>query len=211
MNGLCKITGIFSLILWIVSSGCMRATLPSSTPPSTLAQNTLQATPEDKKLDEVLLKFQRGILFLENDKHKEARTLFEELRETYPNVSVFHNNLGITYKRLGLMQQAQDAYRQAIEIHNSDPEPHYNLAIILREQGEFRKAEEEYKKAISLVPNFRDAHYNLAVLYDLYLNQPAEAVQHYQTYLDLGGENQEEIKIWIASLEKRIEDPRRTP
>jgi Flp pilus assembly protein TadD len=170
-----------------------------------------KATPEDKKLDEVLLKFQRGILFLENGKHKEARTLFEGLRETYPNVGVFHNNLGVAYKRLGLMQQAQDAYRQAIEIQNSDPEPYYNLAIILREQGEFREAEEKYKAAIVLAPDFRDAHYNLAVLYDLYLNEPAQAIRHYQTYLGLGGENQEEIKIWIASLEKRIEDLRRTP
>jgi len=211
MNTLCKISGIFSLTLWIVSSGCMRAILPPPTPSSTLSQNAPQATPEDKKLDEVLLKFQRGILFLENGKHKEARTLFEGLRETYPNVSVFHNNLGVAYKRLGLLQQAQDAYRQAIEIHSSDPEPHYNLAIILREQGEFRKAEEEYKEAISLAPDFRDAHYNLAVLHDLYLNEPAEAILHYQTYLNLGGENQEEIKIWIASLEKRIEEPRRAP
>jgi hypothetical protein len=41
------------------------------------------------------------------------------------------------------------------------------------------------------------------VLYDLYLNEPEKAIEHYQTYLAAGGEGREEVTIWIAALEKR--------
>ncbi len=211
MNTFYKIAGVLSLFLWIATGGCMRAPLLSSKALSSPSQDVSQHPTESLKLDAALLQFQQGIQFLEKGKIQEARTLFEGLRDTYPDVSVFHNNLGVTYKRLGLLQQAATSYQQAIEIHNSYPEAHYNLAIVLREQGEFRKAEQAYKTAISLSPDFRDAHYNLAVLYDLYLNEPVEAIRHYQTFLDLGGGGQEEIKIWIAGLQKRMEDPRRAP
>jgi tetratricopeptide (TPR) repeat protein len=211
MKVLFNYMGISLLAVWTLTGGCIRASLPSPGLPPPSSQNIPQPPPESKRLDEVLLKFQRGIQLLESGRVQESRALFEDLRNNNPNVSVFHNNLGVVYKRLGLLQQASESYQKAIEIHSGYPEPYYNLAIVLREKGEFQKAEEAYKKTISLAPDFRDAHYNLAVLYDLYLNNPVEAVQYYQNYLNLGGENQEEIRIWIAGLQKRMEKPGESP
>jgi len=195
--------GLLLLIFGVIPTGCMRATLQMLKPTTASTENGPRGTTESLKLDHVLLKFQQGIQFLESGKLKKARSLFEELRDTHPNISVFHNNLGVTYRRMGLLKQATNSYQRAIEIQSDYPEAHYNLAIALREQGEFRRAEKAYRKAIAFTPDFHDAHYNLAVLYDLYLNEPAKAIRHYQSYLDLGGGNQEEIEIWIAGLQKR--------
>jgi tetratricopeptide (TPR) repeat protein len=194
-------------------AACTRATLPPPTP--TTAQTTARTeesrTAEAQKLDQVLLRFQKGTSLIENGKLQEARAVFENLRTGYPHVSVFHNNLGVVYKRLGLLPEAVAAYQQAIKIQPEYPEAYYNLGLALREQGEFRQAEDAYQRALSAAPDFRDADYNLAVLYDLYLNEPDKAIEHYQTYLASGGEGQEEVAIWIAALQKRVDRAKETP
>ncbi|MFZ5876346.1 MAG: tetratricopeptide repeat protein [Nitrospirota bacterium] len=204
----------FSVLLVLVAAlaACTRATLPpTQSPTQTTARADESRAAEAQKLDQVLLRFQKGTSLIENGRLKEARAAFESLRTSYPHVSVFHNNLGVVYKRLGLLQDAVAAYQQAIKIQPQYPEAYYNLGLALREQGEFRQAEDAYRRALSAAPDFRDADFNLAVLYDLYLNEPDKAIEHYQTYLAAGGEGQEEVAIWIAALQKRVERAKETP
>lgn len=196
---------VASLLLVAALIGCTRATLPPPAPaPSSVRIDERRST-ETRQMDHVLLNFQKGITLVEHHQLKEAKAVFESLRTSYPHVSVFHNNLGVVDKRLGLLDEAVASYREAITIQPAYPEAHYNLAIALREQGQFRQAEEAYQHAIEGAPDFRDAHYNLAVLYDLYLNEPEKAIEHYQTYLASAGEGKEEVTIWIAALKKRAE------
>ena len=191
--------------------GCTRATLPLPAHTPTVERAGERHPTEPRQMDQVLLSFQKGITLVEHDKLKEAKAVFEGLRTSHPHVSVFHNNLGVVDKRLGLLDEAVASYREAIAIQPAYPEANYNLAIALREQGQFRQAEEAYRRAIEAAPDFRDAHYNLAVLYDLYLNEPEKAIEHYQTYLASGGEGKEEVTIWIAALQKRAEHSKERP
>ncbi len=195
--------GLLALVAAL--AGCTRATLPALAPVPAAARADDSRATDGRKLDQVLLNFQKGITLVDHNKLKEAKAVFEGLRANYPHVSVFHNNLGVVDKRLGLLDEAVASYRQAIAIQSSYPEAHYNLAIALREQGHFREAEEAYHHAIESAPDFRDAHYNLAVLYDLYLNEPEKAIEHYQTYLASGGDGRDEMTIWITALQKRAE------
>lgn len=203
----------FALLAVVTASACTRASLPAPTsaPSASAARSEELRAAEAKKLDQVLLNFQKGTSLLEKGKFTEAKAVFEGLRTTYPRVSVLHNNLGVVYKRLGLLDDAIASYRQAIAIHVAYPEAYYNLAIALRERGDFREAEDAYQRAIDSAPDFRDAHYNLAVLYDLYLNEPEHAIAHYETYLASGGEGREEVTIWIAALHKRAEQHKEEP
>jgi Flp pilus assembly protein TadD len=123
-----------------------------------------------------------------------------------------HNMLGVVYRRRGMLDKAIAEYRKAIALSESSAstasgqtvsaEVYYNLAIAQRENGDFRKAEEAYLKSIKLNPNFAAAYYNLGVLYDLYLNQPSDAVRCYREYERLAGQNQN-VDVWIADLEQR--------
>lgn len=192
--------GLLSICLVLTSVGCMRAFSHYS------PDGPKMGTSSGVNLGEILPQFQQGIEFLESGRIDEAKTVFEDLRYDYPHISVFHHNLGVAYKRLGLLDQAVGSYREAIHLNGSYPEPYYNLGIALREKGDFQGAEKKYKKALALNPSFGDAHFNLAVLYDLYLNIPKEAIKHYQVYLGLTPGNHGEIQIWITGLQKRMEE-----
>ncbi len=168
----------------------------NTTQPSSLQNNT--------EFDNILRQFQTGIQLLEDGRTEEGRLAFESLRDLYPDVSVFHINLGIAYKRLNRLSESINAYRHAVRLQGTYPEAYYNLAIILKDLGAFAEAEAAYLKTIALSPDFLDAHYNLAVLYDLYLDQAEAALRHYRRYTELKKETDEEMKIWMAGLEKRI-------
>jgi hypothetical protein len=44
---------------------------------------------------------------------------------------------------------------------------------------------------------------NLGVLYDLYLSQPQKALDQFEHYLQLAGENKQ-VSGWVVELRKRV-------
>jgi tetratricopeptide (TPR) repeat protein len=181
----------FVLCLAIGAGGCaLRRPVPASPSPA---------------MSGVFLRFHNAVRAIESNDPKTAIRLLEGLTADYPDVGVFHHDLGVAYRKAGLSDKAAASYRRAITLDGNLSEAHYNLAIILREQGKFSEAETEYRAALALSPDFKDAHYNLGVLYDLYLDRPAEAMDHYQKYLEFGGGDKELIEVWMAALKKRME------
>jgi tetratricopeptide (TPR) repeat protein len=142
-----------------------------------------------------------------------ALQLFEQSAEADPAQAAAHNNLGILYKRAGRLDDAIAAYQQAVARRAGYPEAYYNLALAHRAKGEFKQAETAYLKALELNEQFVDAHYNLGILYDLYLAQPAKALEHYRASLRLNGPNTQEVSRWVAALERIVppQEPPSTP
>ena len=64
-------------------------------------------------------------------------------------------------------------------------------------------------KAINADPNYALAHYNLGVLNELYLQRLDVALQHFEHYQLLSGDDKQVTK-WIADLKRRIDVSRRT-
>ncbi|MFV9615434.1 MAG: tetratricopeptide repeat protein, partial [Gammaproteobacteria bacterium] len=61
-------------------------------------------------------------------------------------------------------------------------------------------AKKDYEKAIELKPDYSNAHYNLALLYDIYLQEMALAIKHYETYLSLIKKPDEATQEWVNHL-----------
>jgi len=154
----------------------------------------------------------QGLSYFEQGQLENAQRIFESLVQSNADRIELHNALGVLYRRRGLLDKAIAEYTTAISLSGrpapasagrvASPELYNNLAIAYREHGEFKKAEETYRKAITLDPKFATAYYNLGVLYDLYLNQPSDAVRCYREYEKLVGQNQT-VDVWIADLEQR--------
>lgn len=156
--------------------------------------------------------YQQGLSYFEQGQLENAQRVFESLVRSNANRVELHNALGVLFKRRGMLDKAIAEYTMAISLSEApsappavrvaSPELHNNLAIAYREHGEFKKAEETYRRAITLDPKFATAYYNLGVLYDLYLNQPSDALRNYREYEKLAGQNQT-VDVWIADLEQR--------
>ncbi|MBI3610735.1 MAG: tetratricopeptide repeat protein [Nitrospirae bacterium] len=156
--------------------------------------------------------YRQALSYLDQGQLENAQSALEPLVASHPDRIDLHNTLGILYRRRGMLDKAIDEYQKAIALSERAPEAsparpvfpelYNNLAIAYREQGDFQKAEKIYRKAMALNPKFAPVYYNLGVLYDLYLNQPKEAVRYYQNYEALAGKNQT-VDIWIADLEQR--------
>lgn len=224
--GIGKKAALGLLLLVVLTSGCMKAKqlpgpLTETGPLEEESQErqdqeskkdvsdgrkSRQKADKDLDMDALIRRFQKAIRSLQQGKIEKAQTLFEALRDQYPAVSVFHHNLGIVYKRSGQIDAAIKAYEQALGLNpdGGSPSTYYNLAIAYREKGAFKKAENAYRVAIALAPDFEDAHFNLAVLYDLYLDDPEKALEHYQQQIELSDETNKEIEIWMSALKKRL-------
>ena len=55
-------------------------------------------------------------------------------------------------------------------------------------------------------PDYAPAHLNLGVLYDLYLGEPQKALEQFEHYLALAGENKQ-VAGWVIELRKRVGSP----
>ena len=79
-----------------------------------------------------------------------------------PTFAEAYNNLGMTLKDNGQLDEAIAADRQSVLLKSNNPEAHINLGNALREKGLFDEAITAYRKTIVLRPNYAEAHLNLA-------------------------------------------------
>jgi tetratricopeptide (TPR) repeat protein len=77
------------------------------------------------------------------------------------------------------------------------------LGVAYRQQGEFAKARQAYEQAIAADPQYAPALLNLGVLYDLYLWEPAKALELYDRYLALTPGGDAQVTRWVADLKNR--------
>jgi hypothetical protein len=72
------------------------------------------------------------------------------------------------------------------------------------------EARAAYERAISADPAMPAPHRNLAVLLDLYLAQPAPALDHYEKYQQLAGGADTQAVAWLEELRARMKQAQRT-
>ena len=82
---------------------------------------------------------------------------------TMPNANVAQacNNLGLGLFGLGLNQEANLAFRQAIAVDANFAEAYYNLANVLRADGKISQAIDYYNEALKRQPNLSKAIFDL--------------------------------------------------
>jgi hypothetical protein len=78
------------------------------------------------------------------------------------------------------------------------------LGIAYRKAGRFADARAAYERAITADPSLADAECNLGILLDLYLDDPAAALPHYERYQALAGDADTRAAAWLAELRTRL-------
>lgn len=77
------------------------------------------------------------------------------------------NNLGAVYERAGRRDEAEDAYRRAIEAAPEDPQGLYNLATSTAQRGDLEAAVGLFRDLVERHPDFVEGHHNLGVALEM--------------------------------------------
>ena len=72
-----------------------------------------------------------GLAHLEENRLAEAADEFGRLVEMAPREAAGHANLGLTYLRMGRLEEAESALREALDLEPGDPDVHLIMADIL--------------------------------------------------------------------------------
>ncbi|MDZ7903415.1 MAG: tetratricopeptide repeat protein [Rheinheimera sp.] len=135
----------------------------------------------------------------------QALSSWQQLAAQLPNYPGVLYNLALVQLQLNQADDAQKTVQQLLTIYPTAVEALNLSGAIARSQGQFRQAERQYLAAIAVQADHANAHKNLAFLYDLYLDNPAKAREHYERYQALT--NDEQAKAWLGLLPAKEANP----
>jgi tetratricopeptide (TPR) repeat protein len=150
--------------------------------------------------------FAQALQLMKAGRNTDAELEFKQLAVAYPQLSGPQLNLGLLYLRDSRLAEAESAFKSALEHSPANAVAGNELGIVERRLGKFAEAEAAYQGTIAAEPNFAPAHLNLGVLYDLYLGQPQKALDEFERYIAISGENKQ-VSGWVVELRKRVGAP----
>jgi len=126
------------------------------------------------------------------------------------NVSKLNNSLsgpyvnrGLIYLKLNDKDKAEKQFKEALARNASNVTALNQLGVLLREKKDFAGARTNYETALSIDENHANTHLNLGILCDIYLQDKPCAMQHFQAYLALNGDD-EAVANWVVDLKEQL-------
>ncbi len=201
------------LLLALVSAGCA-GTGPTSAPDSERGQpgpvEAVGGQPAEPAIPpEVQTRYDQAASAMAAGDFVDAELRFKEFLALYPDYPGAHVNLAIIHANNEDTDAAKSALDAALTLNPDHPAALNQLGMLLRRNGKFLEAEAAYLKAVTVSPDYALAHYNLGVLNELYLQRLDVALQNFETYQALVGEDKQ-VEKWIADLRRRLAATQRT-
>jgi len=141
-----------------------------------------------------------AVTLMQEHEWQAAQQRLSPITVSHPHLSGPWLNLGIAYLQLGDVSAAESAFRQALAANPGNVEACNQLGILSRRAGNFEEARRFYEAALLHDPDYPDAHWNLGILYDQYLSNPQQALQHYERYQAITGSGDPQLQGWIDEL-----------
>jgi tetratricopeptide (TPR) repeat protein len=179
------------------------AAAPGVTGGAAAAAQPVDTTPIPERATQ---QYAQALQLMKSGRGTDAELEFKQLAAAYPQYPGPQMNLGLLYLHDSRFAEAEVAFKKALELKPQSALAGNELGIALRKLGKFAEAETAYQHAIAAQPDYAAAHLNLGVLYDLYLAEPQKALDEYERYLAIVGENKQ-VSGWMVELRKRVGAP----
>ena len=174
----------------------------NGTPPGTMPSPEIEVPVPERAAQQ----YAQALQLLKSGRGSDAELEFKQLALAYPQFAGPEINLGLIYLKASRLPEAEAAFKAALERSPANSVAGNGLGIAQRRLGKFKDAEASYQRTIATEPNYAPAHLNLGVLYDLYLAQPQKALEQFQRYIEIAGENKQ-VSGWVIELRKRVGTP----
>jgi Flp pilus assembly protein TadD len=147
--------------------------------------------------------YDNALRALRAGRNDEAEKALRALTQSHPDLGGPHANLGILHRQAGKLNESVAALEKAVAASPEQAVFHNQLGISYRAQGQFQKARGAYERAIELDAGYAAPVLNLGILNDLYLGEPARALELYDRYLALAGGKDATVAKWATELKNR--------
>jgi tetratricopeptide (TPR) repeat protein len=152
-----------------------------------------------------------GLVYLDEKEYVQSADLFErvirEYQEKENRTPAETRILGQALNARGQVDLERQQVRLALErfekARQLDPtlaETYGFMGQAHRRLTNYPRAEELFKQAIDLAKNNPDYHLQLGLLYHNNLEQPEDAIEQYNKYFDLGGQDYVNVNKWLEEL-----------
>lgn len=166
-------------------------------------RQTQKVSPQPAVANEVSVRYQHALDAMKAKDYAAAETALAALNRDYPDLAGPQLNLGIVYAQQQKTEQAENAFKAALNKNSNQPIAWHQLGLLYRQAGRFSDAEQAYKRAVVMAPDYAAAHRSLGILYDLFLQQPDQALRHYQQCQQHSISPDPAVALWIKDLEMR--------
>jgi tetratricopeptide (TPR) repeat protein len=195
-------------VAMLVVAGCASSGGPAAAERRSQASETVAVQhPEISAQAQTL--FEQAVAIMASGDFVEAELRLKEFLLQYPAYPGAHVNLAIIHGQNGNEKAAQASVDAALALNPNHPAALNQQGMLLRRNGKFIEAEAAYLKAVTASPDYALAHYNLGVLNELYLQRLDVALQHFEIYQGLVG-NDAQVEKWIKDLTRRVAASQRT-
>ena len=147
--------------------------------------------------------FDRAVAMMKERKFEGAVELLEKVIEGSPEVTAPYINIAMAYAAIDRPEPAEQHLKTALRLVPEHPAASNEYGLLLRKSGRFAEAREIYEKALARFPEYLPVRRNLGILCDLYLGDPACALEQYEIYSEAMPED-EQVKLWLADLSLRV-------
>jgi tetratricopeptide (TPR) repeat protein len=198
--------GAFALLAACQSEPPKASSAPAPAPaPATVTAQSAGAAPTEAAPvpERAAQQYAQALQLMKSGRNSDAELEFKQLVAGYPQLTGPQLNLGLLYLRDSRLPEAETAFKAALEQKPGNAVAGNELGIVERKLGKFAEAEAAYQRTIAAEPNYAPAHLNLGVLYDLYLAQPQKALDEFERYIAIAGENKQ-VAGWVVELRKRV-------
>ena len=158
---------------------------------------------------EALTRYEQATAVMAAGDFVDAELRFKEFVLLYPDYPGAFVNLAIIHANNENDEETRAALDAALALDPDHPAALNQMGMLLRRNGNFLEAEAAYLKAVTVSPDYALAHYNLGVLYELYLQRLEAALQHFEAYQALVGQDKQ-VEKWISDLTRRVAASQRT-
>ena len=188
LNRFTKTGWLFPVTFAIVLNGC--ATAPQDGEKQASASKERPA------------KYLYAVELLKRKEYDKAYDVLMALEADYQHADLY-NNIAIIKLNKKQFDKAKIYSEKSV---NADPNNYISQnihGVVLRNLGEFDSAVKAYNKSISGNPGYAAAYLNLAILYDVFIDNPKQALPYYTKYSELSSDDKN-VEKWMVDVKRRI-------
>lgn len=174
----------------------------ASKPEVVIEQNIGTTKPTLTSLHQI--EYEKGLDLMKAKSFDQAHIIFTKITTSYPNLAGAYVNLALIYNAKSNENQAELHIKKALQINPNNVDALIQIAALRQKSGGFKEVENYLLIAEAIDSSNEIVQYNLAVLYEIYLQQYDDAINHYENYLALtSNDDKETVKRWIKLLERK--------